>query len=199
MKKALYLIALPLIGVMLYYVFGTNTQNYKTTIEEARQKRIHFLTNSASSPVLNKETFKHDGFFEIDEEYHVHAKVKINPKTQMFSIPFSTGKLETYLHYADVTFKLKNKERHLVMFQNFENNAEFIIPFSDLTNGKTTYGAGRYLPVQYLGGEHIQLDFNLADSPYCAFNENFSCPLPPKQNHLDLEIIAGEKSNTSLH
>ena len=36
--------------------------------------------------------------------------------------------------------------------------------------------------------------FNLAYSPYCAYNEAYSCPLPPAENTLRAPIEAGEKT-----
>ena len=193
MKKVLYLVALPILGIILYYVFGTNSKNYAQTIDNKRKERIHFLTNSSGSPVENKTNFHHPGFFETQKKYRITAKIDINPKTQQFAIPFSTGKAETYIHYGDVKFTIDGKKQQLILFQHLENPTDFIIPFGDLSNGKETYEAGRYLPIQYGGGEHIVLDFNLAENPYCAFNEGFSCPLPPKENILAVEVLAGEK------
>jgi uncharacterized protein (DUF1684 family) len=37
------------------------------------------------------------------------------------------------------------------------------------------------------------LDFNRAYNPYCAYNENYSCPIPPRENRLPIAITAGEK------
>jgi uncharacterized protein (DUF1684 family) len=68
------------------------------------------------------------------------------------------------------------------------------IPFNDLTNGMETYGGGRYLDVQQGEGDTLTLDFNKAYNPYCAYNPKYSCPIPPDENKLDVEIRAGEKN-----
>lgn len=193
MKKFLYLFAIPVLGIILYYVFGTNAENYALTIKDARKARIHFLQNSAESPVQNKETFKHPGFYDAQKKYRITAKINIKMKAAHIAIPFSTGKAETYLHYGDVNFKIDGHKKSLILFQHLENPTDFIIPFGDETNGIETYGAGRYLPIKYNGGEHLVIDFNLAENPYCAFNNTFSCPLPPAANVLDIKIPAGEK------
>jgi uncharacterized protein (DUF1684 family) len=44
-----------------------------------------------------------------------------------------------------------------------------------------------------MGGGEISVDFNLAYNPYCAYNENFSCPIPPRENRLKVPIRAGER------
>jgi uncharacterized protein (DUF1684 family) len=43
-------------------------------------------------------------------------------------------------------------------------------------------------------GDEVVLDFNLAYSPFCAFSDTFSCPLPPEENWLETTVEAGEKS-----
>ena len=55
-----------------------------------------------------------------------------------------------------------------------------------------TYEAGRFLhaPLPVDGG--VDLDFNRAYNPPCAFTEFATCPLPPKQNQLRVAIKAGE-------
>ena len=68
--------------------------------------------------------------------------------------------------------------------------------FSDLTSGKQTYGAGRFLyiglPEGGLQGKRIEVDFNEAFNPPCAFTDFATCPLPPEQNRLALGVDAGE-------
>jgi len=65
--------------------------------------------------------------------------------------------------------------------------------FRDRTSGVTTYPAGRYLHVPLPAGGEVDLDFNFAYNPPCAFTEFATCPIPPKQNWLKLPIEAGEK------
>ncbi len=75
----------------------------------------------------------------------------------------------------------------------------FFLPFKDATSGRETYGAGRYLDshrpgLQQLEGGRFEIDFNYAYNPYCAYNENYRCPLPPAENWLKVPIHAGEKN-----
>ena len=73
----------------------------------------------------------------------------------------------------------------------YENS--LFVPFTDLTNGKETYGGGRYMDVEIPEGDSIVLDFNKAYNPYCAYSTNYSCPIPPKENDLPISINAGLK------
>jgi uncharacterized protein (DUF1684 family) len=68
------------------------------------------------------------------------------------------------------------------------------LAFGDETSAVESYGAGRYLDIKKVpGSTSITLDFNLAYNPYCAYNDTYSCPLPPKENLLPVAIRAGEK------
>jgi hypothetical protein len=69
----------------------------------------------------------------------------------------------------------------------------YFLPFMDATSGDETYGAGRYLEIEPLPGGKLLVDFNMAYNPYCAYNEYWSCPIPPKENRLSVPIEAGEK------
>src|SRR5205814_5349363 len=74
------------------------------------------------------------------------------------------------------------------------DDPELFLPFRDATSGKETYGAGRYVEVHDVNGDHVVVDFNTAYNPNCAYNSRWSCPLPPGENWLSVPIRAGEKS-----
>jgi uncharacterized protein (DUF1684 family) len=63
--------------------------------------------------------------------------------------------------------------------------------FRDRTSGRQSYGASRFLYGE-VRGDQVILDFNKAFSPPCAFTDLAVCPLPPRQNILDIEVRAGE-------
>ena len=65
--------------------------------------------------------------------------------------------------------------------------------FKDATSAKTTYGAGRFLYAALPKGNEVELDFNKATNPPCAFTAFATCPLPPRQNILTAAIEAGRK------
>jgi uncharacterized protein (DUF1684 family) len=67
------------------------------------------------------------------------------------------------------------------------------LPFADALAGVETYGAGRYLEPEPVGDGQFVVDFNLAYNPYCAYNDDWSCPITPRENRLTVPIRAGEK------
>lgn len=71
--------------------------------------------------------------------------------------------------------------------------------FKDATNGRTTYDAGRFLDAPKPVDGIVDLDFNKATNPPCAFTAFATCPLPPKENILAVAIQAGEKAHHPVH
>ena len=96
-----------------------------------------------------------------------------------------------------VEFEL-NGEKHSL--EVFESGEDFFILFADTTNGIETSPAGRFLYADRVNADGLTvLDFNKAYNPPCAFNDFATCPLPPRRNHLEIAIPAGERFSEALH
>ncbi|MCS7037986.1 MAG: DUF1684 domain-containing protein [Anaerolineae bacterium] len=110
----------------------------------------------------------------------------------------STGETRPFRRWGRVRFAIAGREVALTVYSDPDGYALFL-PFRDATNGSETYGAGRYLDSERPGLEvlpdgRLVLDFNYAYNPYCAYSDEYSCPLPPRENWLDVPIRAGEKA-----
>ncbi len=111
----------------------------------------------------------------------------------------STTRTPTYRIYGYLNFTLNDTNCKLIAYQNisYKNSIDYgnelFVPFKDLTNTITTYGAGRYLDIKIPTSNKLVLDFNEAYNPYCAYSHRWSCPLVPIDNHLNLHVLAGEK------
>ena len=96
-----------------------------------------------------------------------------------------------------VEFELDGEKHSLEVFESGE---DFFILFADATNGIETYPAGRFLYAERVNADGLTvLDFNKAYNPPCAFNDFATCPLPPRRNHLEIAIPAGERFSEALH
>jgi len=102
----------------------------------------------------------------------------------------STGSQRTYVRAGKIHFLVDNEPVTLTVFS--DSNGYFL-PFRDGTNAGETYGAGRYLEPEEMPNGNLLVDFNLAYNPYCAYNEAYSCPLPPPENRTPVRIEAGEQ------
>ena len=116
----------------------------------------------------------------------------------------NTGATRFMAKLGEVLVPLPGGEHALNVFAPLgeEEPARAFIPFRDATSGHETYGAGRYLdaPLHRENGEvWVEVDFNLAYHPYCAYGDGWTCPLPPAENVLPLPVEAGERLPPSLH
>ncbi|MTI20880.1 DUF1684 domain-containing protein [Fulvivirga sp. RKSG066] len=152
------------------------------------------MRNSDESP-FEENNKQYDGlnYYPPKLEYKVKARFSLVEKQEIYQLQTNDGKEKQYLTYGRATFELKEQEHNLLILENVEEN-ELFLAFGDETSAIETYGAGRYLDVKHNGGKSIIIDFNKAYNPFCAYNESYSCPLPPKQNLLTVAIEAGEKS-----
>jgi uncharacterized protein len=158
--------------------------------------------DTAESP-LTKEgllVFKEIEFFPIRSKYCVVAKLVLTPDEKPFEMPRSRGNTGTYRKYGIATFTIDGKECKLSVYQFMKliNDPQYrndlFLPFKDLTNGKETYGGGRFIELVIPEGDELVLDFNKAYNPLCCYhNPKYSCPIPPAENHLQVKILAGEK------
>ena len=83
----------------------------------------------------------------------------------------------------------------LTVFRDSDRGSLFI-PFRDASAGGETYEVGRYLEPQARPDGTLEVDFNYAYNPFCAYGEGWSCPIPPEENRLAVTIAAGEKAFT---
>jgi len=183
------------------------TTYYGTSdIKAFREGREKDFRNKDLSPLLAEDfpNFKGLNYYAVDENYRIKAKFVKTQDEKYFLMPTSTGRAAKYIKVGIFTFKIGDKEHSLAAYQSetIQTNKKLnqlygnslFIPFKDLTNSKETYGAGRYIYLNIPEKEDALLDFNLAFNPSCAYgSEEFSCPIPPKENFLQAEIKAGEK------
>jgi uncharacterized protein (DUF1684 family) len=155
-----------------------------------------------NSPVRPGEldTFVPLSYFPIDESYAVPAQLEPAAERVTITMPTSTGKLRNVERVGALKFNLKGQALQLTAFHE-EGSQQLFVPFSDLTGGTETYQAGRYMNLDPSPSGIYIVDFNIAYNPYCYYNPEYDCPLPPKENRLAVPIRAGErlrKADTSI-
>ncbi|SRR5690554_1241042 len=167
--------------------------------KKAQEELNETYTNPETSILLEEdlEDFKGLDFFPLDEKYIVEATFVRTPDEEPFEMPTTTDRTPIYVKYAEVYFTIDNKELKLNVYQetSFVDKPGLedylFMPFHDLTNGVETYGGGRYLDLRIPEEDTILIDFNRTYNPYCVYNPKYSCPIPPEENDLDIEIRAG--------
>ena len=171
-------------------------------VKDFRAERHREFSDPSKSPLEQTEVagFKGLNYFDINPKYRVQARFERTPNEKKFNMPTSSGITKVYLKYGELRFNLAGSEQVLGVYQSealaqtekYKNY--LLIPFTDATNGKTTYGGGRYIDFEIPASAVVTLDFNLAYNPSCAYSSRFNCPIPPRANRLKTQINAGEKS-----
>lgn len=158
--------------------------------------------DATTSPLKKKDLENFEGldFFQFDSTYVVQAELERTPDSKWFKMRTTTSRVSEERVYGILSFPLKNKTFSLKVYQGKELMTQdgftdyLFLPFLDDTNGETTYGGGRYIDLRIPKGSIVQIDFNTAYNPFCAYNEKFSCPIVPRENYLNTKIEAGIKA-----
>jgi uncharacterized protein (DUF1684 family) len=129
-------------------------------------------------------------WFPIDQRYRLVGKFVPHATPRILNIVTSTGHFNLMTNPGRVEFTLDGESLFLEAFSSNENEVWFV--FRDKTSGSSTYKAGRFLYAPLNADGSVILDFNKAYHPPCAYTPYATCPLPPKENVLPIEIAVGE-------
>lgn len=160
-----------------------------------------------SSPLTKKDRRRFKGlpFFPINEKYRVVAKFERAQNVTPFKMSTTTDRKPVYELFGVATFSIDGVEYQLNIYQSHklremeEYKNHLFLPFTDLTSGVESYGGGRFIDLEIPEGDEIVIDFNKAYNPYCAYNHVYSCPIPPAENDLKVEIRAGVMYSNDKH
>ena len=170
--------------------------NYEKRVEQYRDS-ISAVFCSGMNKVLPKTAISTNcrlNFFEVNKKFRVEARFKAIENGKVFKMKTNRDRLPEYRDYGKLYFEIGGESLELTVYQNIDQPDYLFCPFKDLTNGKESYGAGRYLDFKLKDLEKPVLDFNYCYNPYCAYNDAYSCPIPPSENHLSIAVLAGEKN-----
>ena len=161
-----------------------------------RQVKDDFF-KSDSSPLLASDR----GRFKGLDYYPVNPELRFQVRLERYSSPgtilmaTNTGEIRKGLLYGFFEFTEENQTCRVQVYRLEEafGKPALFIPFLDATSGVETYEGGRYIDLTENTSGIYDLDFNRAYNPYCAYNPEYSCPAPPKENTVAVSIRAGEK------
>lgn len=200
-KNVIFLIASVVVVISVIYSFrgGSDDAAYVEEINKEREEKDRFMRTSKDSPFAkNPEDFKELVYYPPDPKYKIIADLNPIENKKTVTLATNDGKEENYLEYAYAEFDLDGYHHRLLILEVIDMGpfrGKLFFAFGDETSADETYGAGRYLDlVKVPGSRTITLDFNKSYNPYCAYNNDYSCPLPPSENLLRIPIRAGEKT-----
>lgn len=170
--------------------------SYPDEIAAWRSDKDAYMRSSDSPvPASQRASFAPLPYYPIDEQYRVPAALKVARGDDVIEMSTSTGKPRRMRRIGSLAFTLKGQPLTLTAFAEADDSSlrRLFVPFGDLTNGLETYQGGRYLDLDLKGSGVYELDFNRAYHPFCVFNPEYECPIPPRENRLPVPIKAGER------
>lgn len=200
MKIKNLFVALNLVLITVSVAFAQEDTVAVNAINKFQRDLNAEYKDPAKTPLEKKDlkTFTGHTFFPIDLSYRVVATLEVTDKEPYFKMMTSNNRPRDFRQYGILVFTLQGREFRLPVYQSqqllgTDEYADYLFfPFTDLTNGHSSYSAGRYIDFRIpTTGNTIIVDFNQAYNPLCAYSNRFSCPIVPEKNHMDIEVKAG--------
>ncbi len=158
--------------------------------------------------VVSSNDKKYLNFYPINQSYRVTADFERVKDGKWFSMETSGTQRKVYRVYGVIRFTIHDTVEKMNIYQSqnlmtIDEYREYLfLPFTDLTTGEESYPAGRYIDLTFkdIAGNKVVIDFNKAYNPSCAYvSGKYNCPIPPKENNLNVAILAGEKIYGKRH
>jgi uncharacterized protein len=186
---------------------------YRTTgpdaVQRFRRGRDELFRTHPQSPIEPEERASFAGlrYFDHDPAFRVPANLEPGNGTELVIDTGGEDGAVRYRRAGRLVFTLAGAECGLTVLSLVQYAGGLFVPFRDRTSGRETYGGGRYLfdTVKNTdglvleiapGSSEIVIDFNYAYNASCAYSPRWACPLAPPENHLDVQVRAGEKLYT---
>jgi uncharacterized protein (DUF1684 family) len=181
-----------------------DVDTWRNELESYREQKDEQFEEPHNSPLGPEDRRDFDGleYFAPDPEYRVEATVERVESDETVAMETTADGEQLYERTARLEFGIPDQRgeltgQTLVGYRRVDQGAgTLFVPFRDKTTGQQTYPAGRYMELHHDGaledGVTFTLDFNLAYNPFCAYSNAYECPLPPRENWLDVAISAGE-------
>ncbi|MHA8073708.1 DUF1684 domain-containing protein [Aquirufa sp. HETE-40SA] len=190
-----FLFLIPIIAILAYFSIPTAKPVDETgadVLKIRREKDAAFKAGE-ESPIKDKTQFKGLKYYSFNKDYIVDFVLEKAEKAQSVDIKMTDGTTEKLILFGKIKADIQTFTVTLTLYQR--ENGDFFLPFKDKSAPTETYGGGRFLdlPLTNVKNNRLRVDFNLAYNPYCAYNEEFACPIPPAENTLPIRIEAGEK------
>jgi len=172
---------------------------WKARLESEREEKDRSFASHWQSPIPSQERAKFKGlsYYPADLAYRFELELHEHAEKKMVRMDYTKGNDREFIRWGEFYVTISGKQQALQAYKSNPGEERLFILFKDLTSGKETYGAGRYLdlePERDLTevGKWI-VDFNRAYNPWCVYSQDYTCPLVPQENWLEVTIHAGEK------
>ncbi|MFW0790558.1 DUF1684 domain-containing protein [Gordonia sp. CPCC 205333] len=179
---------------------GGVTAEYGAIAIEVALRGGKFVLRPRNPNHLLRSEFRGTPAFAPQPDWVIDGRFTAYPEPVSTTVGAAVEGLEhVYAAIGEVSFRRGDDDYRLIAFDGSTPGSLQIL-FSDATAGVSTYGLVRGLTVPSVGSDgSVTLDFNRATNLPCAYTPFATCPLPPGENRLSLEVTAGEQLPVAVH
>jgi uncharacterized protein len=162
-----------------------------------RHRRDHFFAAHPHSPLREEQRARFTGLDYFPEREDLALDLTLDesaPGTgEAIDLATTDGLTKPFVRAGQVRFEVDSQPVTLTVLRDTDRGGLFV-PFRDASAGQETYEVGRYLEPQARPDGTLELNFNYAYNPFCAYGSGWSCPIPPDENVVPVVIPAGERA-----
>jgi len=173
-----------------------DVETWRRALLRSREEKDEYYRQDQESPIPESQrgSFQGLNYFDPDPTFRFETKLRRYEGTESILMTTSKGSRKLYNKVGYFEVAVNGTSVRLPVYQSAERvDTHIFVPFRDATSGKESYGAARYIDLDVQHDDEYPLDFNYAYNPYCAYSDAYTCPLPPPENWLKVEVRAGEK------
>lgn len=165
-----------------------------TRLDDFRRRKDEFFRRDPHSPLEpeQRERFASLSYYPERPDLSFDVTLDRTAIQETMVLDTTTGDPRELVPAGWARLTIEGQPVSLLLFRE-PGRGRYFLPFRDGTAGDETYSLGRYLDPQDTPAGTIRIDFNYAYNPYCAYNDAWSCPIPPDENITEVPIRAGEK------
>lgn len=170
----------------------TASQSADEELTAFRAAKDEFMRDDHHSPLPEtaRESFTGLAYYPPNDRLRLELPLDRSVPEDPLVMDTSTGDAREYHRAGKIRFEVDGQPAELTIFGSED---DLFLPIRDATSSTDTYPAGRYLEPEMTGEGTVLVDFNYLYNPYCAYDDRYSCPVPPVENWLRVPITAGEK------
>lgn len=167
--------------------------SWDEALRATRIERDRFMLDHYASPLPDedKEAFAGLAYFDPAPAWRLQGSFTA-AEPHRIPIPSSSGNTSDYTRLGTVALTVDGAGWTVTVLDDGDGNP--FIPFRDGTSGSETYEGGRYVDLVIEQDGTATVDFNDARNPWCVYDEEYVCPLPPPENTTHVPIRAGERA-----
>jgi uncharacterized protein (DUF1684 family) len=176
---------------------AAETERWEIALVEWRIEKNEAFMDPAQSPLpaAVREGFEGLDYYFPEDTFRYRLTLAETTDDATVSLSKAKGEDVTYAVRGTLRFRHGGQDCELTVFGPTDPGQDYLfLPFYDRTNGETTYSGGRYLDLELAADGTVEVDFNKAYNPLCAYGDpRWNCTLPPASNTLPILVEAGEK------